>query len=70
MKKIMMTSSDFKKDLTVLTSLIAARKTAEEIKKAYIEISKKYHPDINGESEEEKAFCTECMRIREQMYER
>lgn len=70
MKKIMMTSSDFKKDLTVLTSLIAARKTAEEIKKAYIEISKKYHPDMNGESEEEKAFCTECMRIINQVYER
>ncbi len=65
-----MDSAVFKKDLTVLTSLIAGRKSADEIKKAYIEISKKYHPDMNGKSEEEKAFCTECMRIINQVYER
>lgn len=65
-----MTSYDFKKDLTVLTSLIASRKSSEEIKKTYLEISKKYHPDMNGESKEEKAFCTDCMRIINQVYER
>ncbi|MCQ2597078.1 MAG: J domain-containing protein [Treponema sp.] len=65
-----MTSLDFKKDLTKLTSLIASRKSEEEIKKSYIELSKKYHPDTNGKSEEEKLFCTECMRIINQVYDR
>jgi len=65
-----MAVSDFKKDLTVFTSLIAARKPDAEIKKAYIEISKKYHPDMNGKSDDEKVFCTECMRIINQVYER
>jgi len=65
-----MTSADFKNDLTVLTSLIAGRKPEAEIKKTYIEISKKYHPDMNGKSESEKVFCTECMRIINQVYER
>ena len=66
-----MSRTAFKQDLTLLTSLIASQKSADEIKKAYIEISKKYHPDLNASATpEDKQLFTECMRIINQVYER
>jgi len=53
-----MSDNDFKKEIEYLINIKGLNKPDEEIKKEYLRLIKKYHPDLNERNNEYYAQCT------------